>query len=47
MLQNAVADRLLDGKPGAGEELVASAENGRIKVRLNRTAEKKEEYVLP
>lgn len=47
MLQNAVADRLLDGKPGAGEELVASAENGRIKVRLNRTAEKKEEYALP
>ena len=47
MLQNAVADRLLDGRPGTGEELVASAEDGKIKVRMSRAAEKKGEYALP
>lgn len=47
MLQNAVADRILDGRPGAGEELVASAEDGKIKVRMSRATEKKGEYALP
>lgn len=46
MLQNAVADRLLDGKPGTGEELVATAEDGRITVERKPTIEKKEEHVL-
>ena len=46
MLQNAVADRILDGKPGEHEELTASADGEKIKVERKALEEEKREYVL-
>ena len=46
MLQNAVADRILDGKPGENEELAASADGEKIKVERKALAEEKREYAL-
>ena len=46
MLQNAVADRILDGKPGEHEELTASADGEKIKVERKALAEEKREYAL-
>lgn len=46
MLQNAVADSILDGKPGENEELAASADGEKIKVERKALAEEKREYAL-
>lgn len=46
MLQNAVADSILDGKPGENEELAASADGEKIKVERKALAEEKREYEL-
>lgn len=46
MLQNAVADSILDGKPGEHEELAASADGEKIKVGRKALAEEKREYAL-
>ena len=47
MLQNAVADRILDGKPGEHEVLTASADGDRIKVERKPLADKEKVYALP
>ena len=47
MLQNAVADRILDGRPGEKEELAVSADGEKIKVEKRPLSERKEEYALP
>ena len=44
MLQNAVADCILDAKPGEGETLAATSDGEKIKVE--RKALIKEEYAL-
>ena len=46
MLQNAVADSILDGKPGEHEELTAFADGEKIKVERKALAEEKREYAL-
>ena len=46
MLQNAVADSILDEKPGENEELAASADGEKIKVERKALAEEKREYAL-
>lgn len=46
MLQNAVADSILNGKPGENEELAASADGEKIKVERKALAEEKREYAL-
>ena len=46
MLQNAVADSILDGKPGEEEELTAFADGEKIKVDRKALAEEKREYAL-
>ena len=46
MLQNAVADSILDGKPGEKEELTAFADGEKIKVDRKALAEEKREYAL-
>ena len=46
MLQNAVADSILDGKPGEKEELTAFADGEKIKVERKALAEEKREYAL-
>ncbi len=46
MLQNAVADSILDGKPGENEELAASADGEKIKVERKALVEEKREYAL-
>ena len=45
MLQNAVADSILDGKPGEKEELTAFADGEKIKVE-RKALEEKREYAL-
>lgn len=40
MLQNAVADSILEKKPAGGDELTVSAEDGRIKVKIKEKTEK-------
>ena len=47
MLQNAVADRILDGKPGEHEVLTASADGDRIKVERKPLADEEKVYALP
>ena len=47
MLQNAVADRLLDGRLSSRDELVAYADGEKIKIRTDRLADRKKEYALP
>ncbi len=44
MLQNAVADRILERKPGEQEELAASADGEEIKVERKMPAEAEKEY---
>ncbi len=46
MLQNAVADSILDGKPGEKEELTAFADGEKIKVERKALTEEKREYAL-
>ena len=46
MLQNAVADSILDGKPGEEEELTAFADGEKIKVERKALSEEEKEYVL-
>ena len=46
MLQNAVADSILDGKPGEHEELTAFADGEKIKVERKARTEEKREYAL-
>ena len=46
MLQNAVADKILEGKPGEREELIATSDGEKIKVERHSLPEKKTEYVL-
>ena len=47
MLQNAVADRILNGKPGEHEVLTASADGDRIKVERKPLADEEKVYALP
>ena len=47
MLQNAVADRILDGKPEEHEVLTASADGDRIKVERKPLADEEKVYALP
>ncbi len=46
MLQNAVADSILDGKPGEEEELTAFADGEKIKVERKALSEEEREYAL-
>ena len=43
MLQNAVADEILEAKPSDRDELVVTGGDGRVKV----TVQKEPEYALP
>ncbi len=47
MLQNAVADRILEKKPDGQEVLTASADGETIRVERNLLTEKNREYALP
>ena len=47
MLQNAVADSILEGKPEEEEVLTAAADGEKIKVERKALSEEKKEYALP
>lgn len=47
MLQNAVADRILEGKPGENEVLTVSADGDTIKVVRQSLDREKKVYALP